>query len=59
MLRRPVGTWNLLRTFSRHMSLSDLLALLSGPFRPKPASSRALPARMVDAGVEEPARLAS
>jgi len=41
------------------MALSDLLALISGPFRRKAASSRVLPARMVDAGTEEPMRLAS
>ena len=58
IVRRPIQTWRLLRTFSRHMALSDLLALVSGPFRPK-ATSRVLPARMVDAGTEEPVRLAS
>jgi anaerobic magnesium-protoporphyrin IX monomethyl ester cyclase len=59
IVRRPIQTWNLLRTFSRHMALPDLLALISGPFRRKPASSRVLPARMVDAGTEEPLRLVS
>jgi anaerobic magnesium-protoporphyrin IX monomethyl ester cyclase len=59
IVRRPIQTWNLLRTFSRHMALWDLLALVSGPFRRKPASSRVLPARMVDAGAKEPLRLAS
>jgi hypothetical protein len=58
VVRRPIRTWNLLRTFSRHLALPDLLALVSGPFRRK-ASSRVLPARMVDAGTEEPVRLAS
>lgn len=58
IVRRPIQTWKLLRTFSRHMALSDLLALVSGPFRRK-ASSRVLPARMVDAGTDEPVRLAS
>jgi hypothetical protein len=58
IVRRPLQTWNLLRTFSRHMALSDLLALISGPFRRK-ASSGVLPARMVDAGTKEPVRLAS
>jgi anaerobic magnesium-protoporphyrin IX monomethyl ester cyclase len=57
--RRPIQTWNLLRTFSRHMALPDLLALVSGPFRSKAPGSRVLPARMVDAGIEEPSRLAS
>ncbi len=59
IVRRPIQTWNLLRTFNRHMALSDLLALISGPFRRKAVSSRVLPARMVDAGTEEPMRLAS
>jgi radical SAM superfamily enzyme YgiQ (UPF0313 family) len=54
IFRRPIQTWNLLRTFSRHMALSDLLALVSGPFRPKGEGSRVLPARMVDAGIREP-----
>ncbi len=58
IVRRPIQTWNLLRTFSRHMALTDLLALVSGPFRRK-ASCRVLPARMVDAGHPEPARLPS
>lgn len=59
IVRRPIQTWNLVRTFSRHMPLSDLLTLISGPFRRKPSSSRVLPARMVDAGAEEPLRVAS
>ena len=56
ILLRPIGTWNLLRTFARHMAWSDLLKLLSGPFRAKPAATSALPARMVDAGLLAPAR---
>jgi radical SAM superfamily enzyme YgiQ (UPF0313 family) len=59
IVRRPLQTWNLFRTFARHMALSDLLALVSGPFRRKAARSRDLPARMVDAGIDEPVRLAS
>jgi anaerobic magnesium-protoporphyrin IX monomethyl ester cyclase len=60
LLRRivvhPLRTWDLLRTFSRHMAWKDLLTLLSGPFRTKTASVSALPARMVDAGLRAPAR---
>ncbi|HEY6001285.1 MAG TPA: hypothetical protein VIV57_00340, partial [Anaeromyxobacter sp.] len=59
ILRHPIQTWSLLRTFSRHMALADLLALISGPFRRKAPGSRVLPARMIDAGTEEPSRLAS
>jgi hypothetical protein len=36
------------------MAWSDLLRLVSGPFRAKPASPSALPARMVDAGLRAP-----
>jgi radical SAM superfamily enzyme YgiQ (UPF0313 family) len=56
ILLRPVRTWNLLRTFARHMAWRDLLKLLSGPFRTKPAATSALPARMVDAGLLAPSR---
>ena len=58
ILTRPVRTWDLLRTFSRHMSWKDLLGLVSGPFRPKGAVP-ALPARMVEKGIAAPARLAA
>jgi len=58
ILTRPVRTWDLLRTFSRHMSWKDLLRLVSGPFRPKGAVP-ALPARMVEKGIAAPARLAA
>jgi radical SAM superfamily enzyme YgiQ (UPF0313 family) len=56
ILRRPLATWGLLRTFSRHMPLGDLLRLLSGPFRRKVAPRPALPAPMIDAGITVPAR---
>jgi radical SAM superfamily enzyme YgiQ (UPF0313 family) len=53
---RPVQTWRLLRTFSRHMAVKDLLVLLSGPFRRKAGSAPDLPARMIEAGLTEPVR---
>lgn len=56
-LRRPVKTFGLLRTFSRHMPIRDLLRLLSGPFRKKVGRVPDLPAPMVDAGLEVPVRL--
>jgi radical SAM superfamily enzyme YgiQ (UPF0313 family) len=59
IVHRPLQTWRLLRAFGRHMALSDLLALISGPFRRKAPGSRVLPARMVDAATETPTRLAS
>ena len=59
IVRRPVKTWGLLRTFSRHMPVGDLLRLISGPFRKKVAPAPDLPAPMVDAGIKLPVRLAS
>ncbi len=56
ILRRPVATWGLLRTFSRHMPLRDLFRLVSGPFRRKVAPLPDLPAPMVDAGLRVPVR---
>jgi radical SAM superfamily enzyme YgiQ (UPF0313 family) len=56
IVARPLRTWRLLRTFSRHMGWRDLLRLLGGPFRRKPASAPVLPARMVDAGLLAPRR---
>jgi radical SAM superfamily enzyme YgiQ (UPF0313 family) len=56
ILWRPLQTWKLLRAFSRHMSLSDLLGLISGPFRRKAVNAPDLPARMVDSGLKEPVR---
>jgi len=57
ILRRPVRTWRLLRAFSRHMQTSDLLALLSSPFRRRTLTRTPdLPARMIEAGLEAPDR---
>ena len=55
--RRPLATYRLLRTFGRHMKASDILKLLASPFRRRTLSRRPeLPARMLDAGLEEPLR---
>lgn len=55
ILLRPVRTWGLLRSFSRHMPWRDLLRLLVGPFRGRRAAPE-LPARMIDAGLRTPRR---
>jgi anaerobic magnesium-protoporphyrin IX monomethyl ester cyclase len=54
--KRPRRTWGLFRDFSRHMSWGDLLGLIRGPFRAHPVSEKALPARMVTAGLAAPIR---
>jgi radical SAM superfamily enzyme YgiQ (UPF0313 family) len=57
ILKRPVRTWKLLRAFGRHMKLSDLVKLLSSPFRRRTLTRKPeLPARMLDLGWEEPDR---
>jgi radical SAM superfamily enzyme YgiQ (UPF0313 family) len=57
LIRRPIRTFNLLRTFSRHMKKTDLLRLLSSPFRRRQLTRKPeLPARMVDLGLNEPQR---
>jgi len=50
ILRRPFRTWKLLRTFSRHMKVSDILRLLCSPFRRRTLTRQTeLPASMTDA----------
>jgi hypothetical protein len=57
VLKRPIRTWKLLRAFSRHMRLSDLLTLLSSPFRRRTLTRKPeLPARMIEAKLEAPDR---
>src|SRR5512137_2318385 len=58
VVTRPVRTWDLFRSFSRHMSWKDLGRLISGPFRKKVAPTPSLPAPMIDAGIIVPVRLA-
>ncbi len=57
ILKRPLRTLRLLRTFGRHMKTSDIVKLLSSPFRRRTLTRKPeLPARMMDAGREEPDR---
>lgn len=57
ILKRPIRTWKLLRTFGRHMRTSDIVRLLASPFRRRTLTRKAeLPAWMIDAGLEEPDR---
>jgi hypothetical protein len=57
MFKRPIRTWKLLRSFGSHMKTSDLINLLSGPFRRRTLTRKAeLPAWMLEAGLEEPNR---
>ena len=59
LLKRPLATYGLLRTFSRHMKASDILKLLASPFRRRTLTCKAeLPAKMLDAGLEVPLRAA-
>jgi anaerobic magnesium-protoporphyrin IX monomethyl ester cyclase len=53
---RPLKTWDLLRSFSRHMSWGDLLGLIRGPFRSHPVSEKSFPAQMVEKGLTAPVR---
>ena len=57
VVKRPLRTWKLLRAFGRHMKSSDLVKLLSSPFRRRTSTRKPeLPAWMLDAGLEEPDR---
>jgi radical SAM superfamily enzyme YgiQ (UPF0313 family) len=57
VFRRPLHTYKLLRTFGRHMKFSDIFHLLFSPFRRRTLNRKPdLPARMLDAGLEEPQR---
>ncbi len=50
LLRRPLGTYQLLRTFGRHMRTADILRLLASPFRRRKLTRKPeLPARMLEA----------
>ncbi len=57
IFRRPIRTYKLLRTFSRHMKTSDLLKLLYSPFRRQSLTRKPdLPAGMIDSGLTAPYR---
>jgi radical SAM superfamily enzyme YgiQ (UPF0313 family) len=54
---RPLQTFRLLRTLSRHMQKSDILKLLASPFRRRRLTRLPeLPAKMLDLGRSEPVR---
>jgi hypothetical protein len=54
---RPLQTWKLLRTLARHMKVSDILKLLSSPFRRRKLNRKPeLPARMLELGLSAPVR---
>ncbi len=60
LFKRPLKTLKLLRTFGRHMQSSDILRLLASPFRRRTLTCRPeLPARMLDAGIQQLARTES
>jgi hypothetical protein len=57
VIHRPIRTWKLLRAFGSHMRPSDVGKLLCSPFRKRTLTRKPeLPARMIDAGLEEPDR---
>jgi len=57
ILHRPLQTWKLLCVFGRHMKVTDIIKLLASPFRRRTLTRRPeLPARMLNAGLDEPER---
>ncbi len=59
IVRRPIQTYRLVRTFGRYMKASDIFNFLSAPFRKRTLSRKPeLPARMIDRGITEPDRQA-
>jgi anaerobic magnesium-protoporphyrin IX monomethyl ester cyclase len=57
ILKRPIRTWKLLRAFGRHMKMSDIIKLLSSPFRRRTLTRKPeLPAQMIDSELEMPDR---
>jgi anaerobic magnesium-protoporphyrin IX monomethyl ester cyclase len=55
ILHRPIETWKLLHTLGRYMKVSDILTLLSSPFKSRALNRKPeLPARMIDLGLTEP-----
>jgi anaerobic magnesium-protoporphyrin IX monomethyl ester cyclase len=54
---RPIQTFKLLRTLTRHMKKADLLKLLWSPFRKRTLTLKPeLPGRMIDQGLTAPIR---
>ena len=57
LLYRPIQTFKLLRTLGRHMKYSDILRLLSSPFRRRQLNRKPeLPAKMIELGLTAPLR---
>ncbi len=55
---RPIQTYKLVRAFGRYMKASDILNLISTPFRRRTLSRKPeLPARMIDLEMDEPFRI--
>jgi anaerobic magnesium-protoporphyrin IX monomethyl ester cyclase len=49
---RPIQTYHLLHTLSRHMKISDVIKLICSPFRRRTLTHKLdLPARMIDGGL--------
>ncbi len=60
LLKRPLKTLQLLRSFGRHMKRSDMFKLLASPFQRRTLTCRPeLPARMVDAETQQLTRIKS
>jgi radical SAM superfamily enzyme YgiQ (UPF0313 family) len=60
ILFRPIKTYKLLRTLGRHMKFTDILKLLSSPFRRRTLNRKPeLPARMIELGLTAPVRAAA
>jgi radical SAM superfamily enzyme YgiQ (UPF0313 family) len=57
ILKRPIETYKLVRTFSQYMKTSDILRLLASPFRRRKLSYQPqLPAKMLASGQTTPLR---
>jgi len=57
IIGRPIQTIKLVRAFSRNMEMSDIIKLVSSPFRKRKLFHKPdLPAKMIDLGIEEPVR---
>jgi hypothetical protein len=59
VLLRPLQSYRLMRTFGRHMKLTDIVRMLWSPFRRRTMTRRPeLPGKMLDAGLLAPDRTA-
>ena len=60
LLHRPVATLGLVRQFMRYMKFSDVMKLISSPFRKKTFTYNPdLPEKMIEQGLDAPIRIAS